>query len=417
MKFLKNFKLFEEKEWDMKELDPFDEEYWEEESFMDRKNYIEYDNIEQGHSNYPEGAPVLLKDDDQARRGVRNINPYELGFIHDVRPFEPTYNVMWSRLGRIRNHYSYDLLYHKDYIPEDWTPGQRQGFTMGDKILYELVFNWNEPEARIEYNINRKDPAYQRRVINIPNATDYIRNVPIDCFRQFLDTKYGYIQDCLRGNNKYDKDVMYFTNEFDLNADSIKGFTTLIKRRMSAYQARYTRNVKKDDDSVESKRRQIANYNVDLNLLDQIDYNEPFVENNNGNWVGVYTVNGRFFVKKVDINRQNYGRNRTYARFDWGASFNLGGDFNENTSQFYVGSQGNKSFMIIRRNVLEEVKDRAEDAFRNEITNNRNIKVAELEQQIQRLEERKRVKENRKATLSRDKRAFQLVDIIGDYLV
>jgi hypothetical protein len=251
MDYIKRFSsFFIKEEFDYKDIDPFGEEDWEEEKRYDKKNYIQYDNIEQGHSNYPLDAPVMLKEG--AEDVGLHIKPYDVGIVHGIRPVEPTYQIYWLNRGRVRNHYTYDLLYHKDYLPKDWTPGVKTGFEMGDRKVYELWVHYSKIEEKIKYNIHRLNIEYQRRKIIVRDSNEYQlrRNIPVSSFVDFLDKTYGYLQNII--SPKYSKDIIHFTNKFDLNnAENVKDFTNLIKRRFSAYQGKYTRNIKKENSKLE----------------------------------------------------------------------------------------------------------------------------------------------------------------------
>jgi len=419
MKFLRKFILNESKvkgadgkEWDLKDIDPFDEEYWEEEKFLDRKNYINYDNVEAGHSNYPEDAPVLLKEGDEHRRGltVAILEPYELGFVYNARNNEPTYNVFWSRRGRNRDHYSYDLMYHKDYIPSDWTPGKVQGFTMGDKVLYELVVSWSERLGRLTYTVHRKDVANQRRNIMINNASDYMANqVSLQCFREFLNKKYGYLQDCSNRGSKYNKDIMYFTNEFPLDGVNVKGFTTLIKRRMSAIQSKYTRGIKKINETllgVKKRMEKILEFN--FNKINDLNFKNPRY---NSDWIGI-RFNDDIYLDNVRF--ENY-RDRKYIRLGWN-SWDIDKKFDKRNQDYVIVSNAHSVALAIDKSKFEDVKDVAFKEFKEEIDVIIENKVEDSSNKIKTMENKIKVMEDHKKVLGLDKRKFQLIDVIGDYL-
>jgi len=414
MNFITKFKLFEKsKNWN-KNIDPFDEEYWNEESILDKKNYIEYDNIENNHSNYPIDAPVMLKEGNEHRRGLTTaiLKPFELGFIKNTNIMEPTYNVLWVRRGRNNRHFSYDLLYHKDYIPSDWTPGIRQDFKMNNK-LYQLIFSWSNRTNTVTYNIEEMKIQYNRRRIDILNSVEYFRGIPLNNFRQFINNdKFGYLQEKVfhRG---YNKDILFFTSDIDI--DTIKKpFTILIKRRIGSIQAKLTRSIKKFNSALyqlDDKIKYIKN--KDLNIY-EFDYNKA-IEETETDWIGAYFSNNGRSRLSSNVSINQFGR-LTTIKMGW-TRFNVNQfEFNDIKYKVILYPDKTNCILIINKKYFNEIKDEALKEFMSK------TKIM-ISNYIDNINDNKRIIENKietftekKKILTKEKREFDLNNIIGDYI-
>jgi len=428
MKFLIDFKLFEQHDdidpydipFDIDELDPLDEYFWDLPEFKDKSNYVAYDNTEVGKSNYNiEGAPVLLIPNNSSGK-----NPYELGFIDGVRNGDPVYRVYWPNrnpgmvdLYNYRNEYAYDLMFHKDYIPKDWTPNIDTNFKMGNKKLYELKYKYNM--GVIDFEIKELPVIYRRRNISIPNSSDgYARNIGLDCFKRLLDSTVGYLQDCYGYRRKYNKNIMQFTNEFDLNnKESVKLFTTLIKRRMSANQSAHTRDLKGYNRALHStneRLKNLLNFNI-IDKINEVDFDNPIKLNDNvPNYlclsINFNNLNIRF---EEGIKMDSYYGSGKQIKFNNWRTISL----DEDIDKSYISRRlGSKDVHLIVKKGSENLIGDLLVKFVEYCEEEKENFIKQLRESIELTENKIKERNTRKEYLTEYKRKFKLEEIIGKYL-
>jgi len=402
-------------EWEVDKLDPFGEENWDEEMDLDEKNYISYDNIKFGHSNYPVGSPVFHYK--SISTPTHNKNGM-LGYVTNIISYEPTYTVLWSN-NNSTNEYSYNLLFNKNHIPSDWTPGKNKEFTLGDNIIYELIMSFEND--KMIFKINKLNIHYIRgRHIEINNSIE-VRNISNVWIGEFLNKKYGYLQDSYNGNRRYNKNIIHFTNKFDIDTDS-KGFMLLIKRRFSAYQTKLTRIIKKDIDILGKFKNDIESIkSIDdkekINNLDFFNISTNLTDYNQQDWIGIFYspipgLNNANDIKKITLEAR-YGT--PVAKYNWNYRARLI-DFNENNN-FYIITEYNRVFIMVRVDSFDELNSFIKNKFIKECILLKNKVIKDNEIKYNRLKEKTDILTTKKTEIMKQKKSFKIDNIIKDYLV
>lgn len=233
-------------EWESKEIDPVE--------FVNRYNndrdYLEYDNVENGTSVYPYLSPVKC-DNYEGTLYIFNYDPYS-----EYHVFDPVRKSIFTRKA-------FNLRFNKKFMPVDWDLGKANKYILDGIKLYNLIITIDNGKlfTSIDEIGHRKD----RRMVTLVDGLRNLRvanNIIID----LLKTNYS-------GNIYQNKNIITFTNKLDIkNPDIKKEITTLVKRRMSSAQGSYTRNLKKINVSINNLQKKLNKFkDIDIeNKLKEI---------------------------------------------------------------------------------------------------------------------------------------------------
>ena len=394
------------------DIDPYDEEWddEEEQKIRDRSNYFEYDNVEYGDPDYPVGAPVLLKPGDEHRRGLTRkiLEPYELGVVEHIKHsgMDTIYDVLWYRRGRIRGHYPYDLLYNRDYAPKEWFSGSKNNIF--EKDIYEIyVIN---ADGRLRFDVSKSDVNHGNRKVMIRSKSAMF-NVGTPCYRDFvINKKYGYLQDCSGG--KYDKNVIFFTGELKLDDDIIKDMTNLIKRRVSSFQAKYTRDIKKINQSIVEYTDDVESDNAKMSFVDnKIDDMAGRIDTSKNSVALLYDIQ-RGEVRMYNVKGKSSGTIRlTGIRNNEWTPYRLQEPKSEDP--VVMSTRGNVLLLSphtsnIESKYIEKFKDYIKELLKSRIERNAH-RIERSKEIIDRMTEYKK-------TLSAERKNINVVDIVSDFI-
>lgn len=401
-----NLKL-NENLWDLKDIDPYNEEYWDEEKYLNVNNYFEYDNIEYGKNFYPIDKPVLLK---PGSPKPNNTEYYSLGFIYNINTsYEPSYSVVWYNTGLITNHYTYDLLYNKEFKPLDWDLNDNSIFTMDDNILYEISIS-SENNENILIIIKKLNVIYTRRTININTLDYYTTNIKnVTCFSNFIkNKKFGYLQDCSHKTNRYNKNILYFTNKFDPSKQNLSEFSKLIKRRMTYFELKITKAIEKLDTSILNSNDAINKFkNAQVGLrqnLNAFDYDNI---NNIEDWFYI-----PFSKRWLNVNIQNC---KVVNNIIMTKYYNI--PMINNVKNYFIGTYPDGYYLLLNKNISLKLRNDIFDEFVDVIINRyiqNTIAILNKNNNDDLIQKDKLIKNKEK--LNKQKKDLNLINTIKDYL-
>ncbi len=212
-----------------------------------KDEYVPYEHNDYGLSYYPLGKPVKLSSSYVLHH---NKKPEDLYFVIGFREDGKYYIIKYidKEEGKDLDIVDdYNLLFDKKYFPSDWIELPED--PIKNTKFYELKIN-------IDNDIINFD-IYQ--IYPVKDGRNYILNNSKlgwkQCQRKDLLSLYGKTF----GYIKFDyKDLMHFTNNFNLNDPlKIKEFTALIKRRMTAKQTSYTSKIRKINTVIQRYEKNI----------------------------------------------------------------------------------------------------------------------------------------------------------------